>query len=273
MYNSSELFVDLDVWEVKDKYLMKLDDDLIEKLGYKGATNLKIKENCKALAGIEVEIIGAIKNIYPELNPRITYGKHTRTNDQEKARTKEDNRNGTILLSHEHMGNFEGLYIVYLLYYDKNKFEKQLIPFSGSEEWGGGDGVKIKAKIKRATGLYPTLIEFDLLSIIKIDTREERINTFNKEKEEEHAKHKGCFIATACYRSYNAPEVLILRQYRDEVLLKSGLGRIAVNIYYCLSPPVANILAKSDTLRYFVRKYLLNPFLKVKVTRWTKKQV
>jgi ribosomal protein L7/L12 len=36
---------------------------------------------------------------------------------------------------------------------------------------------------------------------------------------------KGCFIATACYGDYNAPEVKLLRHYRDEVLQQSVPGR------------------------------------------------
>ena len=31
-------------------------------------------------------------------------------------------------------------------------------------------------------------------------------------------KTDACFIATACYGNYNAPEVLALRQFRDEKL-------------------------------------------------------
>ena len=69
-------------------------------------------------------------------------------------------------------------------------------------------------------------------------------------------KSKLCYIATAVYNSYDAPEVLCLRQYRDEVLLKSALGRSFVNIYYFFSPPIAEKLKNAKHINVFVRKIL-----------------
>jgi hypothetical protein len=41
-----------------------------------------------------------------------------------------------------------------------------------------------------------------------------------------------CFIATAIYGNPNAHEVCILREYRDNVLANSSLGRTFINFYY-----------------------------------------
>lgn len=71
----------------------------------------------------------------------------------------------------------------------------------------------------------------------------------------------GCFIATACYGDYEASEVLVLRHFRDSVLLESSVGKVAVNIYYFLSPPFARLIAKSDILKTAIRKYLLTPIV------------
>lgn len=49
----------------------------------------------------------------------------------------------------------------------------------------------------------------------------------------------GCYIATAVYGSYDSPEVLILRKYRDESLAQSLLGRCATRLYYYVSPRAA----------------------------------
>lgn len=48
-----------------------------------------------------------------------------------------------------------------------------------------------------------------------------------------------CFVATAVYGSDVAPEVVLLRQYRDDVLLHNPLGKVFVNFYYKISPPIA----------------------------------
>jgi hypothetical protein len=52
----------------------------------------------------------------------------------------------------------------------------------------------------------------------------------------------GCFIATAVYQSPIAPEVLVFRRYRDEVLRRSAPGRIGINLYYRLSPPLSSFI-------------------------------
>lgn len=57
---------------------------------------------------------------------------------------------------------------------------------------------------------------------------------------------EGCYIATAVYGDYDVPEVLILRSFRDGVLLKSFWGKIFVKIYYFFSPPLANYLKNYD---------------------------
>jgi hypothetical protein len=69
----------------------------------------------------------------------------------------------------------------------------------------------------------------------------------------------GCFIATACYGTDTAPDVLTLRNFRDRILLSSKTGRTFVDIYYLLSPPVANIIAPSYLLRSMVRKFFIQP--------------
>lgn len=69
-------------------------------------------------------------------------------------------------------------------------------------------------------------------------------------------KKEGCYIATAVYGSYNAPQVRVLRKYRDEVLKKSILGRAFIKVYYALSPPVADKLKNARRLNRFVRKML-----------------
>lgn len=73
----------------------------------------------------------------------------------------------------------------------------------------------------------------------------------------------GCFVATACYGDYNANEVIILREFRDNVLLNSKAGKLFVKFYYFASPPIAIIIEKSTFLKILVRKGLLTPFIRI----------
>lgn len=72
----------------------------------------------------------------------------------------------------------------------------------------------------------------------------------------------GCFIATACYNSYDAPEVWLLRQYRDERLLSSPYGRAFVKAYYFVSPSIATLISRSPSVRTVIIRYLLEPIIK-----------
>jgi len=66
-----------------------------------------------------------------------------------------------------------------------------------------------------------------------------------------------CFIATAAYGSIADEHVQVLRQFRDEVLNSYELGRKFVEIYYNLSPPIADKIEENNTLRSIVRVALM----------------
>ncbi|MFB3924899.1 MAG: CFI-box-CTERM domain-containing protein [Syntrophales bacterium] len=66
----------------------------------------------------------------------------------------------------------------------------------------------------------------------------------------------GCFIATAAYGSYLAPEVEILRNFRDRWLMTNWAGKRFVQFYYSTSPPVAAFIAKNEYLRLLIRWYI-----------------
>ena len=67
----------------------------------------------------------------------------------------------------------------------------------------------------------------------------------------------GCFIATAAYGSMMDPHVKILRDFRDRILLHNSVGKGFVSFYYAYSPPIADFIAKHDSLKAMVRISLL----------------
>ena len=72
----------------------------------------------------------------------------------------------------------------------------------------------------------------------------------------------GCFIATAAYGTPFAEEINVLRSWRDNWLLKNGIGRLFVRFYYTFSPPVASNIAGSEARRAWTRR-ILSPFVKI----------
>jgi hypothetical protein len=77
----------------------------------------------------------------------------------------------------------------------------------------------------------------------------------------------GCFIATAAYGTDTARQLDILREFRDEVLLRNGLGAKFVSFYYRTSPPIASFISQHEVLRTLVRVGLVDPI--AKILTWT----
>jgi len=75
-----------------------------------------------------------------------------------------------------------------------------------------------------------------------------------------HEPSSGCYIATMVYGSYNAPEVMVLRRFRDEVLLQSWIGQEIVKIYYKCSPSFVKKTKHMKTM-HVILKSILNPFV------------
>jgi Leucine-rich repeat (LRR) protein len=66
-----------------------------------------------------------------------------------------------------------------------------------------------------------------------------------------------CFIATAAYGTPIAEEIQILREFRDEYLLTNPVGQALVDLYYRVSPPMAEFITEHPKLKPIVRAGLL----------------
>ena len=75
-----------------------------------------------------------------------------------------------------------------------------------------------------------------------------------------------CVIATATYGSELSPEVQFLRNFRDNMILKTNVGSnfmLAFNIwYYSFSPTVAQSIAENSALKTGM-KYVLYPVISI----------
>lgn len=73
-------------------------------------------------------------------------------------------------------------------------------------------------------------------------------------------KKEGCYIATRVYGSYDHPQVLVLRRFRDNVLKKNFLGQKFIALYYRYSPRVAEMMKGHSVINAMVR-FGLNGFI------------
>lgn len=65
-----------------------------------------------------------------------------------------------------------------------------------------------------------------------------------------------CFVATAAHGDIDAPEVVLLRRYRDARLLTNTPGRVATAVYYRVGPYLAAVIRRYPALRRPARRAL-----------------
>lgn len=80
----------------------------------------------------------------------------------------------------------------------------------------------------------------------------------------EAEKKIGCFIATAAYGSELAPPVQFLRDFRDDIVLKSRFRRgftTILDFYYVFSPHIADMMRRNKPLKYVMKYTIVWPFV------------
>ncbi len=72
----------------------------------------------------------------------------------------------------------------------------------------------------------------------------------------------GCYIATMAYGDYGHPQVMTLRNFRDEILSASRLGRAFIRLYYATSPRLVAILKNHKQVNRSIR-WILDQAIKL----------
>jgi hypothetical protein len=78
----------------------------------------------------------------------------------------------------------------------------------------------------------------------------------NSETGKANVPKQGCYVATSIYGSYDAPEVLVLRNYRDNNLSKTLFGKAFIQFYYTTSPSFVKLTKNMDTLNLIIKRQL-----------------
>ncbi len=104
----------------------------------------------------------------------------------------------------------------------------------------------------RYTPVYPDIVR-KAEAFVKTANNPSIVKGFLKSAGESKGR---CFIASSAFGSEGAPEVMALRGWREDVLLKTCCGRVFVRVYYGLSPGIARILDNLPFLKIPVRAFL-----------------
>jgi uncharacterized repeat protein (TIGR02543 family) len=72
-----------------------------------------------------------------------------------------------------------------------------------------------------------------------------------------------CPVAVSAHETGTAERLHVLREFRDEVLLRSAAGSQFVALYYRLGPPVARFVAGRDLLSTLIREILVDPLITI----------
>ena len=127
-----------------------------------------------------------------------------------------------------------------------------------AEEWGKIfhseliNAEKITSRVPQPIPSYPTPSPTKKLSAKKID---------DKKLSSKKSNNKWCFIATVVYGSIEAPQVEILRKFRDIYLTKSLIGRGFIELYYRYSPSLANSLKEHPQIIKILRLIMFDPLV------------
>ncbi len=148
-------------------------------------------------------------------------------------------------------------------FYGRYLCEMKFAEYYGFRDDYGHSGPMVEANIRlnllksylipaRDFALEPVKSQLSVL----VNEETETIERLSSGESQQQKKSSGCYIATAVYGSYYAPQVISLRHFRDTVLAKSFMGRLFIKTYYAISPHLAKHLNTESNISICVRKCL-----------------
>lgn len=115
----------------------------------------------------------------------------------------------------------------------------------------------IKFKLNQDHGAQAHEITDELIRVyvMTISTETEALDKRQSQSTSSQSK-EGCYIATACYGSYNTPELLVFRNFRDTKLNKTLFGRSFIKVYYKTSPFLVKVIGDNKSINKFIKRCL-----------------
>ena len=113
----------------------------------------------------------------------------------------------------------------------------------------------------------------------KIDEAEREISVINPQYSPQRKLQPTitpgkCFVITATMGNEFSPPVVILREFRDQVLRPTSFGKAFISWYYKVGPKIANVIRSSILLRFLSLVFIVAPstfaawsLLKIRQTR------
>jgi hypothetical protein len=120
-------------------------------------------------------------------------------------------------------------------------------------------------KLKRGDRVLFNLNIIKTTRHLNVDSREitylqyfEKRNIFPPSNNQtQSSSNSNCFVVTTTMGDTNHPVVVDFRNYRDEVLLNTILGRLFIKVYYQIGPTLSEIIKNNNTLFQISRSFIL----------------
>lgn len=109
--------------------------------------------------------------------------------------------------------------------------------------------------------LHLTVTDFDLImDALDLEYRKyignEQVERPRPSVNSQPQKKEGCYVATMVYGDYNHPNVLELRNFRDNFLRKTVVGNEFIKVYYRLSPIFVEKFENNKSLNRIIKGIL-----------------